>query len=486
VKDGNVEIIESKFNNIMSNGMKGCVIYGEVKNGKRMNIEGCTFENTWINSKNGKGGAIYCKLNIGGKFIIDKTSSDNNNNEKSTIFNLCFAGNKISENGNDKYDGYGGGIYLELINGFILTTENENENEKEISLKNISFNGNNAEYGNEIFIEHTGIDYDYDYLLLRETLSYISENDAILLNDKDLSGTVDNYPKVIPLKYYWLTPKNPIFVSSDGMNINACGFLSIPCNTLQKTISRFNNYTSDNKIIEIVSSSLSLTNSLTEINYPTIIQSSSSNSIISSIFINSELLSIIIFDVQFDLTIKQLNFVFLRSSTSSSSSSLSSSISLLSNDITGSFFTLSASLALIDCTFSPDNSEELILNNPFIFLSNSKFGNIIIRNCSFSYFSLSSGNGSILHIYIKSGYELSIINSEFIECYVKEMNGNSGGVIYIEINKGGKISINGKRENSEYTFIKCGNSMNVGCGGAISIYFNDDVDNHDILLLKGF
>jgi hypothetical protein len=127
-----------------------------------------------------------------------------------------------------------------------------------------------------------------------------------------------------------------------------------------------------------------------------------------------------------------------------------------------------------------------------------------IERCEFSNIKLKNGNGSVLNSIIKEGRSLNISKCEFKNCIIKiETNKENdkneistsfyGGAIYIEIEKGGNLRIEGKydyndnsdnnnnNKNDGYTFIECHIESDNGYGGGIGIYLKDGVTDLELI-----
>jgi hypothetical protein len=239
------------------------------------------------------------------------------------------------------------------------------------------------------------------------------------MSDEDIEGEVNENDLIIPLKYYWWILENSVIVSSDSIDMEFCGIIEYPCKTLEYSTERLYNYTSDEKMIEIKSEILYFSKRifLSE-NIPTKIYKSpkTSESIIKCLESNVGI------NTSGKITIENLQFI-------------------LPNSLSSSFFLLTNSLILINCSFShnDDTDEYILLSSSFISLVKND-GDIILINSSFSCFSLKSGFGCIINVIINSGDIVRITNSTFINCSNSETK-SQGGVIYCEIKEGGKLII---------------------------------------------
>jgi hypothetical protein len=402
---GSLELRKCNFRNIEYNKNDvdvdggGC-LYGIINDGYKVIIEGSEFKDISTSIEGGKGGAIYLDIKKGGLLRIGKaegkfTKKNDNEISSTTKFMNCGAGKK-EEN---KYDGYGGGIFINF-------KDNISPSSSEVSINDVTFDDNcDALYGKHIFI-HSAV--NFTKFQLTSILSYVGVNvDGI--DDEDISGDVGEDGDIIPLKYYWIPLTNGVvIVSSDGArkDFEFCGITQYPCITLNYGMERLHNDTSSNKRLEVKCSSLDFSDqiSLSE-NVPLMICKSSGISESKIKCLGSE----VRFDISSEVTIENLQFLF-------------------PNSLSSSFFLLSSSLILVNCSFYYDrngNSNtdgKCILHSSLISLTaNDNGGDVVLMNTSFSSFSLKSGSGCIINGVINSGHKMVITNSTFINCSVSEL-----------------------------------------------------------------
>jgi hypothetical protein len=467
---GSLELKNCNFRNIEYNNKNGVdvagggCLCGTINDGYKVIIEGSEFKNISTSFEGGKGGAIYLNIKKGGILRIGESqgryTKKNNNEISSTKFMNCRAG-KQEEN---KYDGYGGGIFINF-------EDNIPPSSSEISVNDVTFDDDcDGLYGKHIFI-HSAV--NFSKLQLTSILSYVNVDDIDGIDDEDISGDVGENDDIIPLKYYWIPLTNGIvIVSSDGdrKDFEFCGITQYPCVTLNYGMERLHSDTNNNKRLEIKSSSLDFSNqiSLSE-NVPLMICKSSGISESKIKCLGSE----VRFVISSEVTIENLLFIF-------------------PNSLSSSFFLLTNSLILVNCSFSYEysyNNDKCMLHSSFISLtSDNNGGDINVTNSSFCSFSLNTGSGCIINAVINSGHKMIITNSTFINCSVSESK-SQGGAIYGDIRTGGRVVIGNddddndsanKKKNEliiENVFENCLTRTDEdgdGRGGAISLHVEND------------
>jgi hypothetical protein len=100
--------------------------------------------------------------------------------------------------------------------------------------------------------------------------------------------------------------------------------------------------------------------------------------------------------------------------------------------------------------------------------------------CKINDISLVDGNGAAINGVIKNDYELKVKDCTFNKCIVIG-SGYMGGGVFAVVENGGKLVIDGKKGDSEFTFVGCVADF----GGALAVSFKDDANIDNGLLLDG-
>jgi hypothetical protein len=130
-----------------------------------------------------KGGVIYCFLKNEQIFVINGNTS----------FKNCTAGEKLTDGNGDKYDGWGGGIYLDIDENFAFQ-----QNSYFLFTDNITFEECDGLYGKNIFIN-----YNFSLSNIINNITFHYEYDVDLNKLYDLMGySNNNSDYAIPLLRY--------------------------------------------------------------------------------------------------------------------------------------------------------------------------------------------------------------------------------------------------------------------------------------------
>jgi hypothetical protein len=90
--------------------------------------------------------------------------------------------------------------------------------------------------------------------------------------------------------------------------------------------------------------------------------------------------------------------------------------------------------------------------------------------------------GAAINCVVNGGDVLFIKDSCFNNCSLSRQ-GSMGGAIFARVKSGGGVIVSGKKEGREHTLVEC--TASNGCGGGISLLFDNNIENYEPLLLNG-
>ncbi|KAH7819404.1 uncharacterized protein MONOS_11474 [Monocercomonoides exilis] len=193
-------------------GSGGCISidnsHDENSNGE-INIEECGFDGCSVLADGSRGGAINAQIK---------------GNIQMNVISCTFTG--CTAPAEDEKTGLGGGMSLELIDGFssfVISSQIFEADKPNI-----------ARYGNDLFVESS----DLTKSITNTSLPFVSENldDISLDSMRGFHGS--DTANAIPLVYFWLSLGSEVFVRGDGKDILACGFSDYPCLSIDYSLAK--------------------------------------------------------------------------------------------------------------------------------------------------------------------------------------------------------------------------------------------------------
>jgi hypothetical protein len=452
--NGNLTINKTKFSKISSEGSTGAAINGEIGEECALVITDSIFEHLSASNESW-GGAIYVYLNKG-SFVVTKTETEHsllsNDGISGTTFINCTGG-------------FGGGIYID-ISEEVLKIDDEETLVKTIFstvlLDLVSFSECESYFGNNIFIRSPVVFSQFDLPNKLKFVEKLPEDKILKIPDEDLIGIVtsdgQNY---IPLKYYFMDLKNPIYVSPFGRNLEICGFSDFPCSTIQQStiVAEYLEENTTNVNVVIRGPVLDMSERVINLNIPTSITSDEDPIVI--VTVGPLIFVAPIFEVNAELEISNLHFNV------SEGSSTTDTFFLLSN----------FDLKIENVSFNISKTE--IITSPFVRIDSQNKINVIFTNCLFTGFTL-IGNGAAINALLLDDQKLTITNCTFNETEVQG-NSSQGGAIYVNISSEASLVIHGG------AFINCSAPVDKanGRGGAIAVYIQSN-STSNIIIFKDF
>ncbi|KAH7828420.1 uncharacterized protein MONOS_4577 [Monocercomonoides exilis] len=184
-------------------GSGGCVNIdnsNDENSNTQINIEECEFDGCSVMDDESRGGAINAQLK---------------GNTQMNVISCTFTG--CTAPAEEEKIGFGGGMALELINGFssFVISSPVFEADKP----------NVAKYGNDLFVESSNLTKS----ITNTSLPFVSEHLADISLDSLRGFDGSDKTNAIPLAYFWIALGSELFVGGDGKDVCICGLSDYPC-----------------------------------------------------------------------------------------------------------------------------------------------------------------------------------------------------------------------------------------------------------------